>query len=142
MDKKVLQTESASERKRILQDTCVRAEEFTYSKQFTPEELTHKKDELAQQDIKLERLEVEKKEVTTDYNTRIKVLKEDRSKTLNGVRTGVEEVTEQVYLLDDQESKKMGYYNSKGELVYERPMMPEERQLRIVDKEKLTGTNN
>jgi len=141
MEKQLLQNETQSERKIVLRDTCLKMEEFTYSKQFTQEELTHKKDELSQQDIKLEKLEQEKKEVVADFAARIKAVKEDRLQTLNQVLTGAEEVTEQVYLLDDQEEKKIGYYNADGLLVYERPLMPDERQLRIVDKVQLTGTN-
>lgn len=141
MDKQILQTENAENRKQILKDTCLKTEEFTYSKHYTDEELVLKKDELSQLDIKLDRIELEKKEVIADFNARIKALKEERQKTLDGVRTGAEEVTEIVYLLDDQEERRIGYYNSNGQRVYERPMLKEERQLRIVDKEILTGTN-
>ncbi|CAA0253756.1 hypothetical protein V2605_03600 [Tenacibaculum maritimum] len=140
MDKKILQLENRNERKQILKDSCVKTETFTYPKQFTPEELSLKKDELSQQDIQLDNLEGEKKKVTTEFNNDIKELKNERKHTLTCVRTGMEEVTEQVFLLDDQEVGKMGYYNESGILVYERPLMPEERQLRI--SKDLTGTNN
>jgi len=131
MEKQILQTESRNKRKQILRDTCVKAKQFTYPKTFTPEEMTLKKDELSQHDIKLEILEKEKKQTVEGMNKGIKEVKTERSYTLNCVRTGMEEVTEQVYLLDDQESGNMGFYNQDGELVYTRLLLKEERQLRM-----------
>jgi len=140
MELQILPTENPKERKQILIDSCVKTESFTYPKHFNDDELSLKKDELSQHDIKLDILEQEKKKVTTELNNDIKELKTDRKYTLNCVRTGMEEVTEKVYLLDDQEQGKMGYYNGDGKLVYQRPLMPEEKQLRIT--KSLTASNN
>jgi hypothetical protein len=137
MDNNILQTTNPKDREQYLKDTCVKTETFTYPKKFSPEELALKKDILSQQDINLDNLEAKKREVTTEFNNNIKELKIERKHTLTCVRTGMEEVTEMVFLIDDQEEGKMGYYNKKGELVYERPLMPEERQLRILNQ---TGT--
>lgn len=141
MDQQILQAEKAAERKEILKNSCARTEELTYSKKYTPDELILKKDELTQQDIQLHKLEMKKKEAMADFTAQLKELKEDRLITMGNVRTGVEEVTEVVYLMDDQETREMGYYNGNGHLVYSRPLMQDERQMRIVGNEK-TGTNN
>lgn len=142
MEEKILQSESVQSRIQTLRDNCVRTEEMTYSRKFTPEEMIIQKDELSKQDLKLEREEAEKKRITAEFNERIKKIKLERSRILEGVCTGVEEVTEMVYLLDDQEEKRMGYYTSKGILVHERPLAPDENQLRITGKTiQLNGTN-
>ncbi len=140
MEQKILQSETPSERRQILKDSCVKMQEFTYAKEFTKDELASKKDELSQQDIKLDKLEEEKKEITQEFNASIKKLKTERKTTLSCVRTGKEEVTEDVYLLDEQDEGIMGYYNHDGVLVYSRPLLPNERQLRI--SKTYTGTNN
>ncbi len=140
MDKNILQSETPSERRQILKDSCVKIQEFTYAKEFTKDELASKKDELSQQDIKLDKLEEEKKEITQEFNANIKKLKTERKTTLSCVRTGKEEVTEDVYLLDEQDEGVMRYYNQDGVLVYSRPLLPNERQLRI--SKTFTGTNN
>ncbi len=49
------------------------------------------------------------------------------------IRTQVEEVTEDVYLLKDIEESKMGYYSKEGKLVFERNLRPEEQQYSITD---------
>lgn len=138
MEKQILKDETRSSRQLILTDSCVRKEEFTYPKHFESDELAFKKDELTQVCLKLGKLVEEKKTVSKEFNTNIKIAKVEQAGILNSLRTGMEEVTEEVFLLDDQDSGKMGYYNKEGELVYERPLMPEEKQLRII---KQTAVN-
>jgi len=131
MDKQILRHETKNERKQILQDTCIKIDEFTYSRQFSAEELAVKKDELTQHDIVLDKLESEKKDVTAVLNEKLKKVKQERAIMLNHVRTGAEEVTEKVFLLDAQEEGKMGYYNEDGVLVYDRSLLSDEKQMRL-----------
>lgn len=130
--------QNKKERIQLLKDNAVRVEEMTYSKSFSEEQLIEKKDALARQDIELFKLEEQKKEMTADFNQKIKNVKTSRNRNLNEIRTGVEEVTEDVYLLDDQEERKMNYYNDEGDLIFSRPLKQEERQLSIL---KHTGTD-
>ncbi|AMD85099.1 hypothetical protein SAMN05444369_101311 [Capnocytophaga haemolytica] len=130
--------ENKSERVRLLRDNAVKMEELSYPKTLSSEQLSEMKDELAKQDISLQKLEDEKKEVTADYAQRIKVAKAERNVVLHSIRTGVQEVTETVYLIDDQDERKMYVYNEDGDLISSRPLKQEERQMTI----KLTGTFN
>lgn len=130
--------QNKKERIQLLKDNAVRTEEMTYSKSFSEEQLIEKKDALARQDIELFKLEEQKKEMTADFNQKIKNVKTSRNRNLNEIRTGVEEVTEDVYLIDDQEERKMNYYNDEGDLIFSRPLKQEERQLSIL---KRTGTD-
>ena len=50
---------------------------------------------------------------------------------MSELRSGVREFNEEVFLLADQEEGMMGYYTQTGVLVQQRPLLQEERQLRI-----------
>jgi hypothetical protein len=52
------------------------------------------------------------------------------------IGTGVKEVTEGLYLLEDQQEGQMGYYNACGVLIRQRPLRPNEKQFRIVTHQK------
>jgi hypothetical protein len=67
------------------------------------------------------------------YNASVKPLKELNKEILRKVRTGVEDVVEDVYLVKDLEEEKMGYYSKDGKLVFERSLKPEEKQYTISD---------
>lgn len=47
------------------------------------------------------------------------------------IRSQVEEVSEEVYLMKDIEEGKMGYYSKEGRLVFERMLRPDEMQFSI-----------
>ncbi len=141
MDIKILQDVSEKERKEILQNSADKKEVFTYPKSLGDKEVTFLKDEYTKNAIAYAKQEELKKEFMEDFKSKVKPLKLEMSTQMTRIRNKVEEVTEDVYLVSDQDSDTMGYYNVKGELVYHRPLMPEEKQLTIVDKLRLTGTN-
>ncbi len=141
MDIKILQDVSEKERKEILQNSADKKEVFTYPKSLGDKEVTFLKDEYTKNAIAYAKQEELKKEFMEDFKSKVKPLKLEMSTQMTRIRNKVEEVTEDVYLVSDQDSDTMGYYNVKGELVYHRPLMPEEKQLKIVDKLRLTGTN-
>ncbi|WP_370214812.1 hypothetical protein [Mesoflavibacter profundi] len=142
MDLKILQDVSASERKEVLRNSADKKEVFTYPKTLDAKEVTHLKDEYTKNAIALAKHEEAKKEFNEDFKAKVKPLKLEMSSQMTRIRSKVEEITEDVYLISDQENELMCYYNALGELVYHRPLMPEEKQLTLVDKTKLTGTNN
>ena len=121
----------------MIQEVCVKSVEWTYPKNLTPEEIANLKDEHASYSIDLAKLEEAKKEYMTGHKAKVKPLKEKAAISLGRIRNRVEEVTEDVYLIDDQEDGMMGYYNSRGELVHQRQLNPEERQFSLVDRTKL-----
>ncbi|WP_121665264.1 hypothetical protein [Mesonia aquimarina] len=142
MDKKILQSESPAERLQILKNNAETSEQFTYPKALDANELSKLKDDLTSESIKLAKLDEERKEFLTGLKSKVKPLKASVSANLQKIRSRVEEVEEEVFLMADQEEGMMGYYNAKGELVYQRVLLAEERQFRIVDESsKNTGTN-
>lgn len=142
MDNQILKTASKADRVQILRDSADKVEKFTYPRALEAEEVTHLKDEFTKNAISMARKDEARKEFLTDWKGEVKPLKIEMAWQMTRIRSKVEEITEDVYLISDQDSEMMGYYNSAGVLVYSRPLMPEEKQLTIVDKSNLTGTNN
>lgn len=142
MEKSILQTVSKAERRQILRDTADKKELFTYPKALDEKEVTHLKDQFTINAITLAKHDEARQEFLTDWKSKVKPLKLEMQDQMRVIRTKVEEITEDVYLISDQQDGVMGYYNEDGDLVYERPLMPDEQQISLVDKSKLTGTNN
>jgi len=136
MEQKFLQGVSPRERLEALKDNAEKVELFTYPKHLGEDELSLLKDEMVKDSVHLAKLEDAKKEFNTSHKSKVKPLKQSFTITLNKLRSKVEEVEEEVYLLADLEEGFMGYYNSEGILVHVRVLKPEERQHRIIDISK------
>lgn len=118
-------------------------EEFTYPRPLDVKEVTHLKDEYTKNAIAMAKHEEHKREFMENWRADVKPLRLEMSEQMTRIRSKVEEVTEDVYLLPEHEEGLMGYYNGEGKLVYERPLMPDERQFSIVDNSRpKNGTNN
>lgn len=143
MDKMILQDVGRIERRQLLRDSAQKMEEFTYPRPLEGEELTHLKDEYHVNAIKMAKLEEKKKEFMENWKADVKPLKLQMAEQMTMMRSKVEEITEDVYLMPEFDEDMMGYYNGDGKLVYSRPLMPEERQFSIADhSNKKEGTNN
>lgn len=142
MEKQILKSSSKAERLQILRDSADKREKFTYPRALEAKEVVFLKDEFTKNAIALAKHDEARKEFLTDWKAEVKPLKLEMGAQMTRIRSKVEEITEDVFLISDQESELMGYYNADGLLVYQRPLMPEEKQLTLVDKTNLTGTNN
>ncbi len=132
MDAQILQDVPVQDRKQLLRDSAVKKENFTYPRPLENDEITHIKDEYTKNAIHMAKHEEEKKQYMTAYKAEVKPLKEKMQGQMSLIRSRVEEITEEVFLLAEQTEGLMLYYNSLGALVYHRPLMPDEKQLRIV----------
>lgn len=141
MENHILKDVSKNERLQILSDSADKKESFTYPRHLNAEEVTYLKDEFTKNAIELARKEESKKDFMTEWKSEVKPIKLEMSSQMNRIRSKVEEITEDVFLVADQPAKTMGYYNGDGILVYQRPLMPEEQQLSIVDKSNLRTAN-
>lgn len=141
MDQRILIGHSASERLTILRDSADKKETFTYPKSLDDDELKILKDEFTQNAIKLAKHDEAKKEFMEDLKALVKPLKIEMDSQMRKIRSKVLEVTEDVYLISDQDAGMMGYYNQNGELVYQRSLMQDEKQLRIGGTMKISGSN-
>lgn len=82
--------------------------------------------------------EQEKKEYMAQMKAEITPLKNESKRLRSEIKAGKIDIDTLVYLFDDQEERTMKYYDQNGTLVYQRPLQPSERQLRVKTD---TGTN-
>lgn len=143
MDKFLGQEIPEKDRWQFLQDNADAVEEIGYTHRFTPDELAQKKESLAETSIKINDIEVEKKEVMDGYKERLKPLNEEKQVLLENIKKGSEYVeNEECAKILVHEEKMVGYYNRLGELVYSRPIMPQEMQKTIFNITRKTGTES
>jgi len=141
IDKFIGQDIPEERRWQFIQDNADAVEEIGYMHRFTPEELAQKKESLAEVSITINDIEIEKKEVMDEFKERLKPLNEEKQKLLDHIKKGSEYVeNEQCAKILFQEEKTAGFYNRLGELVYSRPIMPQEMQKTIYSINRETGT--
>jgi hypothetical protein len=133
MEKQILVGVDPSERLQQLIDVADKVEKFNYPRELSQGELEELKNELAQNHITIDNQDQVLKSQKEAYNASVKPLRELNKDILRKVKTGVEDVIENVYLLKDLEEEKMGYYSKDGKLVFERSLKPEEKQYTISD---------
>lgn len=143
MDKFLGQEIPEQERWKFLQDNADAVEKIGYTHRFTPEELAQKKETLAEVSITINDVEMEKKQAMEDFKERLKPLIEAKHELLDHIKRGSEFVeNEECVKILYHEEKMAGYYNRLGELVYSRPIMPQEMQKTIFNINRKTGTGD
>lgn len=143
MDKFLGQEIPEQERWKFLQDNADAVEKIGYTHRFTPEELAQKKETLAEVSITINDVEMEKKQVMEEFKERLKPLIEAKHELLDHIKRGSEFVeNEECVKILYHEEKMAGYYNRLGELVYSRPIMPQEMQKTIFNINRKTGTGD
>ena len=131
MDKFLGQDIPEQERWQFLQDNADAVEKIGYTHRFTPEELAQKKETLAEVSITINDVEIEKKEAMESFKERLKPLNEEKQELLDHIK--------RKFLYHKE--KMAGFYNKLGELVYSRPIMPQEMQKTIFSINSKTGTD-
>lgn len=142
VEKTLFDNLSGPARIEMLEDNCYGMEkEFSYSKDFTQEELEVKKTDLVNMSIKRQKLEEEKAKIMAEYKEKLKPINQDLKETLEHLKHKRRVITEKVYLFDYQDEGYMGIYNEKGELIQSRPLLPDERQT-VMKVSRKEGTNS
>lgn len=131
MDKQLFHSISQDERLTMLQDNCDAVERQSYMKQFSHEEILLMKDRLSEVSIDLNDIDIEKKSAMEVFKLKEKPLKNERSELLGNIKRKAIDVTEDCFKFVDHENQEVGYYNSLGDLVFSRPLMPSEKQKTI-----------
>lgn len=143
MDKFLGQEIREEERWQFLMDNADAVENIGYMHRFSPEELSQKKELLAEVSIKINDIEDEKKEAMNEFKERLKPLNDDKAELLENIKKGSEYIeNEECVKILYHEEKMAGYYNRLGELVYSRPIMPQEMQKTIFSINQKTGTDD
>jgi hypothetical protein len=142
MEKQILQTVDAAERLETLKANAVKTEKFTYARELEQGEIQELQSELSQSMITVDQEDQKLKVHKEAYKAIVKPIKQQMTAGLQKIRTGMEEINDDVFLMKDLEENKMGYYSKEGKLVFERNLKPEEMQYSITDfKNKKTGTD-
>lgn len=129
MDKFLAQDVKEEDRWQFLQDNADAIEEIGYTHRFSPSELAQKKESLSEVSIKINDIEINKKEAMNDFKEQLKPLNDTKAELLDNIKQGVEFVPkEECAKILYHDEKMVGYYNKLGELVYSRTIMPQEMQ--------------
>lgn len=128
-----------NERESFLNDNAEAAEQISYQKDYTDEELADIKDRLSIVDQEIDEVEEDKKATMASYNAGLKSQKKVRKGFLRDIRNGNHFVDELCYKFIVEETFEAMYYNSAGKLVIRRPMKAEEYQRSIFPLLKDTG---
>jgi hypothetical protein len=139
MEQFLLQNESPEERVKTLENSADKVEDFSYTKPFTPDQIKVFKDELASTMIDLSTIEEEFAVIKDEFKAKMKPLKTETKALLTDIKNKAEFVKEKCYVM--YEGGNAGYYNAEGVLVYQRPLLPGEKQKTIFSVLK-EGTNN
>jgi hypothetical protein len=114
-----------------LKNSADKAENFSYPRELSIGEIQELQNNLSQDMIFVDKQDQELKVAKEIFKAATKPIKQQIAKNLQLIRTQVEEVSEEVYLLKDIEEGKMGYYSKEGNLVFERNLRADEMQYSI-----------
>ncbi len=124
-----------NEPKEVIEDTleslCSTTETMSYTRQLTDEEYSKAKDDLAQTAIKQSIIQKEFDQIKEDFNAKSNPLKKKFAAQLEIIRTKSVQVEGDVYHIPNHETSMINYVSPDGIILSSRPMLPEERQLRI-----------
>lgn len=133
MQKQILQGESLGERLEQLKNSADKVEMFSYPRELSNGEIQELQSNLSQNMIFVDKEDQKLKVAKEIFKAATKPVKQTIAKDLQMIRSQVEEVNEEVYLLKDVEEGKMGYYSKDGILRFERNLRPDEMQYSIQD---------
>lgn len=119
---------SPKERVMILQENAAKVEQTTYQKTLSADELAARREDLADDCIKLNQLEDELKEVKDDFKTKMDPLKAANKIRLSEIKTKQTTVDGTLFHMANHEDGMMETYDNEGYLIGSRRLRPEEKQ--------------
>lgn len=141
MENQILKDVNPQERIETLKANSFAVEKFTFSRELDQGEVQELQGGLSQKLIKVDQEDQKLKIAKEAYKSVVKPIKEEIKGSLQKIRSQMEEVTEEVYLMKDYEENKVGFYSKDGKLVFERNMKEEEKQYSINEHLRKTGTD-
>lgn len=122
---------SAKERTMLLQDNAAKVEETTYQKNLSQDELAARREDLADNCIKLNQFEDELKEVKDGFKVKMDPLKVVNKTLLTEIKTKQSTIDGILYHVSNFEDSMMETYDAEGMLISTRRLRPEEKQANI-----------
>lgn len=143
MEKFILKNEPIEKRRGLLKESCDKIIDFSYMKNFEPDELVDFKNRLSDIMISVDEIETELDDIKSEFKEKLKPLKSEVKELLTWIRNKALSVKEECYMMYEKE--KALIYNGAGELVHERPLTAPEKQstiFKIGRDNKKEATNN
>lgn len=116
------------ERLMLLQENAAKVEQTTYQKPLTPDELAVRREDLADNCIKLNQFDDELKEVKDDFKLKMDPLKTNNKTLLTEIKTKQSTVDGILYHMPNHDEGIMETYDSEGFFLSSRRLRPEEKQ--------------
>lgn len=117
------------DREGILQTNCETVQhDFAYTIPLTEDELTVRREQKVQADIKLAELATEKQVFLDAHKLKVLPVSVKSATLLDTVRRRHEDRKTTVYVYRDDETGMVGMYDPMGNLISSRRMTPEEKQ--------------
>ena len=113
---------------------CDHVQEHEWARSVEAEEIQRLRAVLASNYSEMLKIKAEKSEAVKEFNEIIKGLKETMADIAPTIEAGSKVVKEEVYGEPNFETNKMEYCDLHGELVFERPLKANERQISITQK--------
>ncbi|PIF44330.1 hypothetical protein CLU96_1274 [Chryseobacterium sp. 52] len=127
MDKNIFKNMSPRDRADNMQAMAHSTEETSYFKALTQEELDLKRETLTDNEIKLSRLEIEKKNFVAGIKKKVDPIIKEKSSLISAIETRHEEIEGILFHVDDQEDGLMYSFDADGEFISSRRLKPDER---------------
>jgi hypothetical protein len=116
------------ERMMLLQDNAAKVEVTLYQKILSPEQLADRREDLADNMIKLNIKEDELNEIKGKFKVEMDPLKNKNKELLTEIKTKQQTIDGTLYHIPDYENKTMDTYDQEGIWITSRRLRPEENQ--------------
>lgn len=126
--KQILPDATAKERLMILQENAQKIEVTTYQKNLTDDELSARREDLAENHIKLDQFEDEALEFKAQHKKKVEPLKGANRIILQEIKTKQTSVDGTLFHMANHEDGMMETYDQDGIMISSRRLRPEERQ--------------
>lgn len=114
-----------------LQEHATSIEEGQYFRPYDGEDIAQTQQDFTLKSIEMARVEAEFDEIKAKFKMQLKVLKAHRALIMQNLMQKGEWLDGKQYLMDDQETGMMHYYDATAQIVSSRRLRPEERQISI-----------
>lgn len=136
--KTICQEKSLEDRIKFLSDHAEKVvANFSWDKKLDEVDLEEFRVVFAEKNIELSDMQNDLASKIQIAKAEMKPIAQDIQKLQNAIKHREMNVVETVYLLADQSTGEMEYYNEEGLCVYTRPLRPEEKQFRIQPASKV-----
>jgi hypothetical protein len=112
----------------LLQENAAKVEQTTYQKVLSPDELAARREDLADNCIKLNQFEDELKEVKDTFKLKMDPLKTLNKTLLTEIKTKQTSIDGILYHMANHDEGMMETYDNEGYLISTRRLRPDEKQ--------------